>query len=168
MSLQVAGIIVAAVIVVLWGRSGSQDGPANRSWTRGALADADAVSDVARLRASLDEISFDRASGKLAEDDYQALRATYEAALQRAAAAPPRVVATSVTSSPGADADVERLVARARAEQGTCPTCGPRPEPAPPYCSNCGLHLRACRSCGVRPTEIGARYCSNCGTRLAA
>ena len=164
MSPQVAGMIVAgilaALLFVFWGRGGSRETPGDRSWTRAATRDRDTVNEAARLGAAIDEIAFDRASGKLSEADYQELRTTYESAMARASAAPPG----------GARVwqDADGLVARARAEQSVCPSCGPRPEHAPPYCSNCGLHLLACRACGRRPGEIGARFCSNCGARLAA
>ncbi|MEP7344641.1 MAG: zinc ribbon domain-containing protein [Gemmatimonadaceae bacterium] len=164
MSPLVAGVIVvavlAALIAVFRGRGESRDGVSTRSWTRAATLDRDAVSEVARLRGALDEIAFDRASGKLADADYDALRKTYETALARASTASP--IATKVWE------DAEGLVARARAEQRMCPSCGPRPENMPPYCSSCGLHLLACRACGARPGEIGARFCSHCGSRLAA
>ena len=164
MSPLVAGIIVAGILAALFaifrGRGGAPDGSSARSWTRRATRDRDVVSTATRLGIALDEIAFDRASGKLAEEDYHALRSTYEADLVQASAAPP--LAAKVWE------DAEGLVARARAEQSACPSCGPRPETAPPYCSQCGLHLLACRACGVRPGEIGARFCSHCGARLAA
>lgn len=158
MSPLVAGVMVAAIVaaLILVFRDGSRSG---RSWTRATTNDRDVVSESARLDAALIEIAFDRTSGKLAEADYQAFRQTYEAGLARAAAAPtPRV---------GPDA-AEELVARARAQQSACPSCGPRPEPSPAYCSTCGRHLLACRRCGARPDEVGARFCAACGARLAA
>ncbi|MBV6521117.1 MAG: hypothetical protein MNPFHGCM_01244 [Gemmatimonadaceae bacterium] len=117
------------------------------------------LDEVSRLKLALEEIELDRASGSLSERDYIGLHAAYVAALERAETLLPQVSAPD---------DAELLVARARAEHSICPTCGPRPEPSPPYCSSCGLYLRACRGCGERPTEIGARYCTCCGLYLAA
>lgn len=149
--------MVAALILVFRVGGGT---PQNRIWTRATTRDQDVVSDAARLGAALDEIAFDRASGKLAEADYVALRTMYEDGLARAPVAP--------APASGVEDAAEVLVARARAEQSVCRSCGPRPEPSPPYCSSCGQHLLACRTCGARPGEVGARFCSHCGSRLAA
>jgi hypothetical protein len=63
---------------------------------------------------ALREIEFDRATGKLSDADYSALRAQYT---QRA-----------VEAMRGSDGPV-------------CPTCGPRPEKDALFCSNCGAPL---------------------------
>ena len=129
--------------------------------------------------AALKEIEFDRATGKLSEDDYLFLKARYS---QQALAAiradegtaPPGVGAVPVAES---TSDVESLIAaRARAIRTaavsgapTCPTCGPRPEPDAVFCSNCGRYLRdRCAGCGAPVDALDARYCIRCGTRLAA
>ena len=116
---------------------------------------------------ALREIEFDRATGKLSDTDYAALKARYtEQALvaMRAAA----------EASPGAltDVDVEALIRRQRETQlgsASCPTHGRRPEADAIYCSDCGRYLAGvCGRCGASPTAPGARYCDSCGNRLAA
>lgn len=62
---------------------------------------------------------------------------------------------------------VEAAIAKARAAQRECATCGPRPEPQADYCSTCGRFLAGtCPSCGTRVGESGARFCSACGDQL--
>ena len=117
--------------------------------------------------AALKENEFDRATGKLSEDDYEFLKAKYS---QQALAA--------IKAEEGeAPADVESLIAaRARAIRSasasgvpTCPTCGPRPEADALYCSDCSARLVAgqCGQCGA-PMEAGSRFCERCGSRAAA
>lgn len=125
--------------------------------------------------AVLREIEFDRATGKLADVDYQELKAQWT---QRALAAMRAEDAAAAQSSPTAVATVdedatldpvERAIRRARATAATCPVDGPRPEPDALYCSDCGRWLAgACTQCGAPVTGEGARFCSECGTALAA
>ena len=129
--------------------------------------------------AALKEIEFDRATGKLSEDDYLFLKTRYS---QQALAAiradegtaPPGVGAVPVAES---TSDVESLIAarartiRTAAVSGapTCPTCGPRPEPDALFCSDCSARLVAgtCAQCNA-PMEAGSRFCERCGSRAAA
>jgi hypothetical protein len=108
---------------------------------------------------ALREIEFDRATGKLSDGDYAALKASYtERALDELRAAP----------ASGADI-AEAAVAAYRRGRARCPTHGVRPEPDALYCNECGLYLSgACAGCGAAVTKPGARYCIGCGAALAA
>jgi hypothetical protein len=122
---------------------------------------------------SLKEIDFDRATGKLSEEDHALLKERYTR----------EALAALAEERPGgaaqeADAAVERLVAArvavlrsgGAAEAGpACPRCGPRPEPDAQFCSACGGALGggACGACH-RPVTPGSRFCGECGARLAA
>lgn len=127
------------------------------------------------LAAELEELELDRAMGKLADADYDRLRAEL---LRRGGA-----MASSVTSessagpaAPGSAAvalaeAAERLVREARDAQGAgrhCATCGPRPEPGARFCSRCGMALGGCPACGATARADGARFCDQCGTPLIA
>jgi hypothetical protein len=68
---------------------------------------------------ALREIEFDHATGKLAEHDYETLKASYT---QRAV--------TAMRDGSGESAVV-------------CGTCGPRPESNAAFCSQCGRELVA-------------------------
>lgn len=116
------------------------------------------------LRA-LKEIEFDRATGKLTDQDYESLKRRYTAvALDalREADAPPRpaaVPAPASAAAPGGGA--------AR----TCPTHGQRPERDAVYCSVCGRQLQSaagyCSRCGTA-LQPDARFCARCGMKVAA
>jgi len=131
--------------------------------------------------AALKEIEFDRATGKLSEDDYLFLKTKYSAQALAAIKAeevpvPAGMGAAGVTADEE-PADVESLIAaRARAIRTaaasgvpTCPTCGPRPEADAIYCSDCSARLVAgsCGQCNA-PMEAGSRFCERCGSRAAA
>ena len=115
------------------------------------------------LRA-LKEIEFDRATGKLSDQDYDALKAKYtdEAlAAMRGERAP-----SAVSRAPESSSGVLRTAHSAR-----CPEHGPRPEPGAQFCSECGKRLGTapgyCARCGSA-LEDDARYCNRCGSRVAA
>jgi hypothetical protein len=128
---------------------------------------------------ALREIEFDRATGKLSDDDYSALKAEYtrsalvEMRARQPAAPAPVAVATAgalPNADPGIVADpAEAAVLRYRAMRRSCETCGPRPEPDPAFCSSCGKYLKgACAHCGATIDAPASRFCANCGSSLAA
>jgi hypothetical protein len=86
---------------------------------------------------ALREIEFDRATGKLSDEDYAGLKARYgrqalaamDAEQNRA-----RVVAD-------AEDPAEALIRSARQDLAVCPSCGPRPETGAMFCSECGRPL---------------------------
>lgn len=118
--------------------------------------DDDLSRQAVALRA-LKEIEFDRATGKLSDTDYEALKAKYTtealAALRNEAGnVPPSATTFAVSRFP-------------------CPEHGARPEIDAQFCSECGRRLGSapayCARCG-RALETEARYCNACGARVAA
>jgi hypothetical protein len=109
------------------------------------------------LRA-LKEIEFDRATGKLTDQDYESLKRQY----------------TGVALEALREADSPRPAAAPAATPGPalrCPTHGPRPERDAAYCSACGRKLlggsSVCARCGsALPPD--ARFCARCGMSVAA
>jgi hypothetical protein len=96
------------------------------------------------LYENLQDLEFEYKAGKLAPDDYQALRVEYtaEAAQLMAASQDLEVQSTE-------DAQIERAVAARRARR--------RPESVPDYtCPKCGfenpLPVKFCGECGVKVT----------------
>jgi hypothetical protein len=96
-----------------------------------------------QAQEALDEIEFDRATGKLSAADYAELRTTYEGVL----AANPKIEAPPDATTPPSlrdfDAEAEAMVRRVREGGAACPECGPRPESDALFCSTCGRALRA-------------------------
>ena len=92
---------------------------------------------------ALKEIEFDRATGKLSDDDYASLRGRYAQRVmeaikaEEAEQAAERVAETAVAAEDPAEALIEAVRSRARA----CPACGPRPETDAAFCSDCGRAL---------------------------
>ena len=123
--------------------------------------------DARRERAveALREIEFDRATGKLADADYEMLKTRYT----RQALAAMRAESNAAIVD---ESEIEAAIRRAREAQANVPACsihGPRPEPDAIYCSQCGQYLRgACAHCGATTSAPGARFCEGCGHRLAA
>ena len=113
------------------------------------------------LRA-LKEIEFDRATGKLTDADYDALKRRYTAEAVQAL----RVEKTARPETPAAG-----VASFAPPSERSCPEHGPRPEANARYCSECGRRLERaqsyCTRCGSG-LEPGARFCSSCGRRAAA
>ena len=120
---------------------------------------------------ALREIEFDRATGKLADADYESLKASYTArALTELRSADAAAAAITEAGATPSNDVVEALIARARSSAVTCAVCESLcPEPDAVYCSTCGHYLPGrCNKCGVTIAESGARYCSACGWTLAA
>jgi hypothetical protein len=123
---------------------------------------------------ALKEIEFDRATGKLSDADYDALKAKYTAA----ALAALRDEAGPRGARPGEEMrDAGSVPPRApthpvsRISHPVCPVDGPRPEPDAVFCSACGRRLGEARGYCVRcgsALETDARYCNRCGARVAA
>lgn len=108
--------------------------------------------------AALREIEFDRATGKLSDEDYAALRERYA-----------NEALAAMRAKPASDDPIEAAVRAYRSAHPTCVTCGVRPEADAIYCSNCGSFLPGkCESCGITVTVPGVRFCIGCGHRLAA
>ncbi len=116
------------------------------------------------LRA-LKEIEFDRATGKLSDADYDALKNRYTAEALAALRAESR--------DPGAGSSPIRVAPAPRSPfpAPSCPTHGPRPESDAQFCSECGRRLASapgyCARCGTA-LESDAHYCHSCGARVAA
>ena len=174
-----AALAVAALVYVLLPLFDAVAPGRARGGSRLAMAPESAID-------ALREIEFDRATGKLSDDDYAALKAEYtRTALvelrARESADPERraLVAAAASSAAGASPDVpvgvdavdpvEAAVLRYRSMRRACETCGPRPEPDPAFCSSCGKYLRgACAHCGATIDQPASRFCANCGNSLAA
>ncbi len=117
------------------------------------------------LRA-LKEIDFDRATGKLSDADYEALRAQYTvealAALREGDAGKGKGEGSQRPKYPSPFP---------RPASPVCPTCGSRPDPDAVFCASCGRRLAAspgfCSRCGTG-LEADARYCGRCGVPVAA
>jgi hypothetical protein len=135
------------------------------SLARDARAD-DEHENRERAVDALREIEFDRATGKLSDADYVALKTRYTEEALSAMRAETRQAATLT------DDELEAIIRRQREGASgarVCPTHGPRPEHDAVYCSDCGRYLLgACDQCGASASAPGARFCDSCGHRLAA
>lgn len=147
-------------------------------------------SDSPRIQAllALKEIEFDRATGKLSDEDYADLKTKYSVAAVAAMKEEEEEEEGAVVASNEAAAEVsaaeraaetsgdpvELAVRRARAKlQKECSSCGPRPEGGAVFCSTCGRSLKdpdsgaRCWLCGQLLPE-NAKFCSSCGGEVAA
>ena len=117
---------------------------------------------------ALREIEFDRATGKLSDADYQALRASYAPRALQELRAGDGVAPPDGAAPPDAPAmDIEARVRAYRAARRECDRCGLRPEPDAVYCSTCGGYLGGvCPTCAAPVSETSATFCSACGTPL--
>lgn len=175
-----AGLAVAALVYVLFPLFDAVVATQARVGTRPAPPPENAID-------ALREIEFDRATGKLSDDDYASLKAQYTRtalvelrARETVSPVGAPAVAGSVGNAPADSAPNDQLagdamdaaeaaVRRYRAVRRSCDTCGPRPEPDPTFCSSCGNYLEgACAHCGARIDQPASRFCANCGSSLAA
>lgn len=122
--------------------------------------------------AALREIEFDRATGKLSDEDYDFLRTKYTG-LAVQAMRQAKHGETDMAPMPAAltrEALEAQVAARVQVLAGglrRCPTCGPRPEPDAIFCSSCGDALGTGQCvCGTAHLA-GARFCAGCGRAVA-
>lgn len=157
----------AAVVLLPLVREAEPDEP-------DARAVGPARPDQASAVEALREIEFDRATGKLSDADYAALKASYtREALAELRARDAALASAPVATGPAADAPGEDAVEAAlRAYRTQAPRCavhGARPEGDARFCSECGGFLRrACPRCGAACEGEGQRFCGECGSALAA
>ena len=153
----IALIAVAFVLVPLFRDDPGESTPARHTAPTESSSGDDAVS-------ALREIEFDRATGKLSDADYAALKARYTSEAIDAMRA-----AESAAMTPEASDLAEQAILRYRKRAMGCEVCGPRPEPDALYCSTCGRYLPGrCNGCGAAVSEPAARFCASCGKTLAA
>lgn len=123
---------------------------------------ADDLSPQAVALRALKEIEFDRATGKLSDADYAALKRKYEGAALAA-----------LRGEPGAGSREQRIAPAPRSPlpAPVCPVHGVRPEIDAAFCAVCGRRVGTapayCIRCGSA-LESDARYCNRCGSRVAA
>ena len=120
---------------------------------------------------ALREIEFDRATGKLSDSDYAALKTRYtrDALAELRVAQPVAAAPSGAPEAEPTDDPVEAAIRRAKAQVRECTVCGPRPETDAAYCSGCGRYLPgSCRACGASVDLVGARFCIGCGEQLSA
>lgn len=163
-----AVLAVGAAAFVLGPLLREEDGAGPSAADAGPTPAAQRATAVDALR----EIEFDRATGKLSDADYSALKATYtRAALAELRASDEAGVAAGAVAASADDA-VEAAIRSYRAAPGSavaCATCGPRPEPDATFCSSCGRYLAGrCGRCGAACEHDGQRFCGDCGHALAA
>jgi hypothetical protein len=174
-----AALAVAALVYVLLPLFDAVAPGRSRGGGRLAMAPESAID-------ALREIEFDRATGKLSDDDYAALKAQYtrtalvELRARESADSERRALVTAAATSAGDESPnvpvgvdtadpVEAAVLRYRSMRRACETCGPRPEPDPAFCSSCGTYLRgACAHCGATIDQPASKFCASCGSSLAA
>ncbi len=116
------------------------------------------------LRA-LKEIEFDRATGKLSDADYDALKRQYTGMA---------VEALRVTEGVRGQVSGARVPDTRHLTPETsvaCPIHGPSSEVGAQFCAECGRRLSSahgfCGRCGAA-LESGAHFCNACGARVAA
>ncbi|MDH3289617.1 MAG: zinc ribbon domain-containing protein [Gemmatimonadota bacterium] len=125
---------------------------------------------------ALKEIEFDRATGKLSDEDYAELKAKYSKAALDAIRA--EEAATSAVTTNAGDAAEELVRLAASGALAVCPQCGPRPETGAAFCSDCGRPLtkpepaakakaRYCEACG-NSLSPNAKFCDSCGVKVGA
>ncbi|MFN2572359.1 MAG: hypothetical protein ABR537_12255 [Gemmatimonadales bacterium] len=155
-----AGVIYYVLRPILRPSSGAAD-PAVPD--EGDDPDDDMSPQTVALRA-LKEIEFDRATGKLSDEDYDALKAKYTGeALAALRGEQGRGRGEQQKTLPSAP--------RSLLPAPACPEHGLRPEKEAQFCSACGRRLGTapgyCARCGTG-LEDAARYCNGCGARVAA
>ena len=167
----IAGILVAAGAIYFVLRPVFQPELGGGAGNEGGVDEAEDPDDDLSPRAvalrALKEIEFDRATGKLSDADYDALKAKYTAEALNAL----RAESGTVEGGRGMGQAPIATPPPSLFPRPSCPTHGLRPESDAQLCSECGRRLGTapgyCARCGTS-LEHEARYCHACGARVAA
>ena len=156
--LVIAGLAIAALAVLLVLEPILRAALGQAVAAAPSLFDDDEPDDPVRRRrdtalAALREIEFDRATGKLSDEDYQALRTNYAAEAVEALDAAERAAGGAEAAPASRTAPLQQGTA---AVVGAKTATGPSaPARRPRFCEQCGSGL---------PTAC--RFCEECGTRI--
>lgn len=127
-----------------------------------------------RALLALREIEFDRATGKLSDEDYTKLKQRFEERALTAIREEEAALETHDADTAQVDDPAERAVLQMRgAMERACTSCGVRPETGAVFCSRCGRSLLSdnaqprCWMCGAE-LESDAGFCGQCGVALSA
>ncbi len=174
-TIAIAIIVIAVVAIVGWpyfSQSGDSEDAFNSA--------ADPVLENLVVQrdatyATIKDLEFDYAMGKLSEADYKSMRAKSEtkavAILQELDGLKP--VQGKNGHGVAKEDIIERQVRRLR--RGTaslrsvkCPKCGSLHSPDDAFCAKCGTSLRGarCPTCGTR-AALGDKFCARCGARIS-
>jgi len=159
-ALIVVAVVIVALVLML---------PLYRRPAAATAAKASPAASSADLRQQLRDLEFDRATGKVEEEDYAQLKATLQQELDAVLAARPATTATPKTAHAArrqhsrarwieAAAEAEIAIARARlrlqATKEKCAHCGRILAADDQFCASCGAARE--RSTGaVAPAEPG-------------
>ncbi len=137
--------------------------------------------------ATIKDLEFDRATGKLSDEDFRSLRGKCEV---RAAAILQELDSLAAASDqrgylsrpPDRDSVIERQVRQLRrnrvknslgpsqkVESFACPKCGAGCSLQDAFCAKCGAAIRGqvCPTCGTR-AAAGDKFCARCGARIGS
>jgi hypothetical protein len=178
----IAGVVVAFVAVwvvmqpLIAGPSGAGAGSKHPEVEFEELEES--ASPKIQALLALKEIEFDRATGKLSDEDYEELKAKYAKVALGAIKAEEDGEAAGESAE---DAAEELVRMAAEGKLAVCLKCGPRPEAEAAFCSDCGGRLtkpepvaeapaaerRFCEACGNKLSPT-AKFCDSCGAKVGA
>ena len=162
--LLVTGAVYFVLRPILHPEPATEEAAGDTRGNEGEDPDDDLSPRAVALRA-LKEIEFDRATGKLSDQDYDELKAKYTAEALAALRAEPGEQGAGIREQ------VLQPAPRSPLPALSCPEHGPRRESGSQFCSECGRRLGTapgyCARCGTS-LEREARYCHACGARVAA
>jgi hypothetical protein len=171
----IALLIVGTLVYVL---RPLLDAKGGKNWSRsGVDAAAPTVDELTTRRdaiyAALKDAEFDQETGKLAEEDYQIVRARYMA---EAAQVLRQLDQLAPEADAALDAEIERAVAEIRTENSGSPPGGYPADLVEAVDAEVASlvkrtgatdkHALACPDCG-QPYQPGDVFCAACGTSLA-
>jgi membrane protease subunit (stomatin/prohibitin family) len=126
------------------------------------LALADLRDKKAMLYEVIHDLDFEKASGKISEDDYEDTRKSY---LAQVAAVMEKLDALATPEKPR---EAKKQPPQKSKDARECASCGELNPKGSNFCLECGKHLNlTCASCG-ESVPAKARFCNACGAKVSA
>lgn len=156
-------IVIGFVLLPIFSSSGTR----HRALVGEERERVDLTEKKAQLLDAIQDLDFEKASGKLSDADYESARNEYLAEVAVVMERLDAITPKKPTKRKAKGAKAKKTAGGGSEAAVACGACGTDNAGGAKFCMECGEPLaRACAACG-EPASAKAKFCSGCGESLA-